>query len=167
MRGILEQARLAAHAYFDRPGIVPLHGITAPAAFLLIAGHLPEAVHQLAAEAFGRTHAQLFREPGPRAQVPDQAPADVDVTRVTGAHNAHPIKLVEASLRLAVLTENPTFVACARTMTAWVPPRRAVKDSYCRGTVRNCASTFASARLSWRCSLRLSGLRQTSRTIRT
>ena len=49
--------------------------------------------------------------------MPDDEPADVDEATLAAARDAHPIKLVEAALRLASRTGDPVFVACARTMT--------------------------------------------------
>lgn len=118
LRTVLALARRAGQGFLDRPDIVQLHGITAPAAYLLVAPHLPDPAHRTAAEAFTRTHARLA--PGPQGDPPrvaDQAPDDLRLDVLAHARDAHPIKLVEASLRLAGLTDDPVFVACARRMT--------------------------------------------------
>ena len=117
VRPVLDLATRAARVFLERPGIVPLHGVTAPAAYLLIDRHLGAAARARAVEAFIRTHGELFRQPASVVPVPDDEPADVDVATLAAARDAHPIKLVEAALRLSSRTADPVFVACARTMT--------------------------------------------------
>jgi hypothetical protein len=83
-------ARRGAAAFVAAPSIFTLHAVTAPTAYLLIAEHLDDAAHLVAAGVFSRTHR---RHPEPPAT--DRA----QLASLLQRWDAHPAKLVEAALR--------------------------------------------------------------------
>lgn len=94
---IVDAARRGAGAFVTTPSIFTLHAVTAPMAYLLVADHLDEDTHAIAAAVFARTHERYAAHiPGDSRAV---APTTDELAGLAQRWDAHPAKLVEASLR--------------------------------------------------------------------
>ena len=111
---MLDAARRGAAAFVAKPTIITLHAVTAPMAFLLLAPHLEPPTCGAAVAAFARSHR---RHGAPAAiQAAAVVPEQAALTALADRWDAHPAKLVEATLRAHRLTGEAVFLQAASTM---------------------------------------------------
>jgi hypothetical protein len=113
---VLEFARRGAAAFAAKPSIFTLHAVTAPMDYLLIADHLDESVHVVAAGLFANTHK---RHVAVAARADDRpAPSPELLAGLLHRWDAHPAKLVEAALRGRALSGDAAFGDAVAAMIA-------------------------------------------------
>lgn len=113
---VLGAARRGAGAFAAQPSIFSLHAVTAPMAYLLLAPHLAEADHAVAARAFAHTHR---RHPAVTAEPTDELlrlPDAAARRALAERWDAHPAKLTEAAVRGYEATGDAVFLRAAATV---------------------------------------------------
>ena len=117
-------ARIGAACFVRRPGIVLLHHVTGPMAYLIVSKYLDADARRLGSDGFSRTHASLNPDHEHDDAVPPPAP--LDRARIAalaeqpdsrelhaGLDNVHAIKLTEAACRAFDATGDAIFLRAA------------------------------------------------------
>lgn len=111
---VIDAARRGSAAFVQKPSIVTIHAVTAPMAFLLIAGLVGPETHERVAAVFARTHRRYPAAPTDLTAI--SRPGPEALAGLVTHWDAHPAKLVEAALRGHDLTGHPVFLHAATAM---------------------------------------------------
>lgn len=115
---VADAAADAARRYLVRPGIVELHGITGAMGIELLVPYLSAEAAGAAVTQIRAEHARLYGSLAPveHPELIGIDPIDL-VEAAVRSHDPHQVKLVEACLRGADLTDDQAFLAAAEVVT--------------------------------------------------